>query len=167
MLAQLARVIAEGIQGCALRPAGIFPFRLGRKAIAVTTARRDLAAVDPIERRPLLSLAQLREILTVYWGFSPSMMLTVCSLSSHSSPVSGNSRIRGLVAVSFERVLELHLIGEQGLLRQAVSECRTPVSLAFLVPFANDEELDLTSDPSRSRDVALRRPCSIPAYHGG
>jgi hypothetical protein len=40
----------------------------------------------------------------------------------------------------FERVLNLNLMGELPLLRQAVSECRHPVSFAFLVPFANEAE---------------------------
>src|SRR5207248_1836645 len=38
----------------------------------------------------------------------------------------------------FERALALGLMGDEALLRQAVPECRHPVSFAFLVPFVNE-----------------------------
>src|SRR5271157_4917057 len=59
MLAQIASIIAKGIHGRAPRPAGVFPLRLGWKAISVAAGNCDLGAVDPVVRNPLLSLAQL------------------------------------------------------------------------------------------------------------
>ena len=50
MIAQPVRVIAERIQGRALRPTGVFPFRLRRQAIAATTDNSDVGPIDPIER---------------------------------------------------------------------------------------------------------------------
>src|SRR5271157_1905567 len=59
MLALLANVIAPREQAGHPRPAGVFPLRLRGQAVAVTTHVGDVSAVDAVERRPLVFLAQL------------------------------------------------------------------------------------------------------------
>ena len=64
----------------------------------------------------------------------------VLDVLAHAEGVTGELLASLRSRRGFEMALKLGLMGNRELLRQAVAECRHPVSFAFLVPFVNDAE---------------------------